>query len=256
MITSTTNNKVKRIKKLLSDRRFRQRERAFVVEGTRWMDELFRANHAPEFWMATEEWLEQNQEIAENLSNLFFPPLLIDFSILKELASTNTPSGVLAVAPVCNLPWPSDPTFLLLLDQVRDPGNLGTLFRSALAAGVEGVILGPGCVDTFNPKVVRSTMGALLRLPIQQAKWSEALELTGRCKVYLADAAGQTAYTSVNWQHPSAVMVGGEASGADERAKAIVHEMISIPMADASESLNAAVAGSVILFEALRQKGS
>ncbi|MEM8860709.1 MAG: RNA methyltransferase, partial [Chloroflexota bacterium] len=151
---------------------------------------------------------------------------------------------------------PQEPSFLLLLDQVRDPGNLGTLFRSALAAGVEGVILGPGCVDPHNPKVVRSTMGALLRLPIRQSNWDDTTDLLGQCQVYLADAAGESTYTNIDWEQPSALMIGGEAAGAGKNAKAIVHEMISIPMANASESLNAAVAGSFILFEALRQKGS
>lgn len=256
-ITSSTNSRVKRAKRLLNDRRFRLRERQFVVEGTRWIDEITRAGTAPVYWFATENWLETNPTLAMRLTVESDQPLTIEPAILKELAPTSTPSGVLAVLPLPQLNWPEEPTFLLCLDQVRDPGNLGTLIRSALAAGIEGLILSPGCVDPFNPKVVRSSMGAVLRLPIRHASWADKgkmAELLGSCQIYLADASGETAYTAVDWQPPAAVMIGSEAAGADETAKAIVHEMISIPMAKASESLNAGVAGSIIMFEALRQK--
>lgn len=257
-ITSSTNNRVKRVKRLLSDRRFRLREGQFVVEGTRWIDEITRAGVPPVFWLATENWLEANPTLSIRLTAESEPPVTIESSILKGLADTSSPSGVLAVLQRPELVWPEEPSFLLLLDQIRDPGNLGTLLRSALASGVEGVVLSPGCVEPFNPKVVRSSMGAVLRLPIRHASWADKgkmAELLGDCKIYLADAAGATAYTTVDWTGPAAIMIGGEAAGADEMAKAIVHETISIPMVRASESLNAGVAGSVILFEALRQKG-
>ncbi|MFT5196206.1 MAG: TrmH family RNA methyltransferase [Cellvibrionaceae bacterium] len=256
-ITSSTNGRVKHIKRLLNDRRFRLRESQFAVEGSRWMSEIVRAKTGPDLWLATESWIENNADLTEQVTAISQPPLTIEPNILKELADTNTPSGVLAVLPLPQLNWPKAPTFLLCLDQVRDPGNLGTLMRSAFAAGVEGLILGPGCVDPFNPKVVRSSMGTVLRLPVQQTDWADGArtaDLLGQCSVYLADAAGKTAYTAVDWRQPAAAMIGGEAAGAGESAKAIVHEMISIPMAQAAESLNAGVAGSVILFEALRQK--
>ena len=256
-ITSSTNNRVKRVKRLLNDRRFRLREGQFVVEGTRWIDEITRAGVPPIFWFATENWLEANPTLSIRLTAESEPPITIEPSLLKELADTSTPSGVLAVLQRPDLQWPEDPTFLLLLDQIRDPGNLGTLMRSALAAGVEGLILSPGCVEPFNPKVVRSSMGAVLRLPVRHASWADKgkmAELLGECQIYLADAAGEKAYTDVDWTQSAAIMIGGEAAGADEVAKSIVHEMISIPMAQATESLNAGVAGSVILFEALRQK--
>lgn len=256
-ITSSTNNKVKRIKRLLTDRRFRLSEGQFVVEGSRWIDEITRAGVAPIFWLATENWLENNPTLSIRLTAEAEPPLTIEPAILKELADTSTPSGVLAVLARPELVWPAEPTFLLLLDQIRDPGNLGTLIRSALAAGIEGMVLSPGSVDPFNPKVVRSSMGAVLRLPVRHASWADQAkiaELLGNCKIYLADAAGKAAYTTVNWQQPAAIMIGGEAAGADDTAKAIIHESISIPMAQASESLNAGVAGSIIMFEALRQK--
>ena len=256
-ITSVTNDRIKRIKRLMKDRRFRTREGQFVVEGSRWIDEVTRAGIVPDYWLATENWLENNMALSIRLTAESQPALTVEPSVLKELADTSTPSGVLAVLPLPRLVWPEEPTFLLCLDQIRDPGNLGTLIRSALAAGVQGMILSPGCVDPYNPKVVRSSMGAVLRLPIRHAGWADSgkmAELLGNCQVYLADMGATVNYTNVDWQKPSAIMIGSEAIGADESAKAIVDQAISIPMAQATESLNAGVAGSVIMFEALRQK--
>ena len=224
-ITSSTNDHVKRIKRLMKDRRFRLREGQFVVEGSRWIDEVTRAGIVPDYWLATDGWLETNMALSIRLTAESQLPLTVEPSILKELADTKTPSGVLAVLPLPRLAWPEEPTFLLCLDQIRDPGNLGTLIRSALAAGVQGMILSPGCVDPFNPKVVRSSMGAVLRLPIRHAGWADQAkmaELLGECQVYLADMGASIPYTAVDWQRPAAIMIGSEATGADESAKGIV----------------------------------
>ncbi len=253
-ISSPTNSRVKHIKKLLADRRYRKRENEFVIEGTRWIDEIVHSQTKLSIWLATEQWLEENPQLAAQLEQQTGRPLTIEPAILKSIADTDNPSGVLAVTPMPSPAWPENPDFVLMLDQIRDPGNLGTLIRSALAAGAQGIVLGNGCVDRFNPKVVRSSMGALLRLPIQQTSWAGGEKLWGRCQVYLADAAGDTAYTKVDWNRPSAIMIGGEANGAGAEARAVSDALISIPMAQASESLNAGVAGSIILFEALRQR--
>jgi TrmH family RNA methyltransferase len=142
----------------------------------------------------------------------------------------------------------------LLLDQVRDPGNAGTLLRSATAAGVELALFGPETVDPFNEKVLRAGMGAHFRLPIRTvASWEEMAAWLGAQRFYLADASGPLDYDKVDWRVATTLAVGGEANGASawirERATSI-----RIPMMRATESLNAAVAGSIILFEAARQR--
>ena len=253
-ISSNTNSRVKKIKRLLNDRRFRRSEGLFVVEGTRWMREIAQTETEPNIWLATEDWLTNNHALAAQITEQNQPPLTISPPILKSLADTSSPSGVMAVLPIPQPAWPQSPKFLLLLDQIRDPGNLGTLIRSALAAGIEGIVLGNGCVDPFNPKVVRSSMGALLRIPIQQTPWADGAAFWSGCTVYLADAAGDQTYTAVDWTKPAAIMIGGEANGAGSEARAIIDSAISIPMAHAFESLNAGVAGSIIMFEAFRQK--
>lgn len=254
MITSASNDKLKYVRRLQAERRFRQREGVFVVEGTRWVKELALAAVAPTMFFATADWLASPTH--QNLiAQWGHRPLEVERTLLHQMAETDTPAGVLAVVPQPSLAWPAQPSLLLVLDAIRDPGNLGTLLRSAAASGVDGVVLGTGCVDAFNPKVVRSSMGAVLRLPIRTAVWEEIAGLVAGTAVYLAAGEGQVAYTAVDWRTPAALIVGGEADGAGSEARQLAHQLIHIPMHNSMESLNAAVAGSVILFEAVRQRG-
>lgn len=250
-ISSNSNPKIKYVRRLQSDGRFRRKEGVLVVEGTRWISELVDAQIRPSVLLCTADWLADHQKLLEEWGER---PLTITPELMQEISDTQTPAGVLAVIDQPQNRWPEQPTFLLLLDGLRDPGNLGTLLRTAAAAGVEGVILAPGCVDPFNPKVVRSTMGALLRLPIWRAGWAEIEGLTAATRLYLAAGEGDTLYTAVDWTQPATLIIGGEADGAGSHARELAHNLIAIPMARNTESLNAAVAGSVILFEAVRQK--
>ena len=143
---------------------------------------------------------------------------------------------------------------VLILDRLRDPGNLGTILRTALAAGVEGVLLAPGTVDATNPKAVRAGMGAHFRLPMAAMDWDEIAHAVAGCRVYLADARGSISYTDADWTGRVALIVGGEAAGAGSRAHALAEATVAIPIAAGVESLNAAVAAGVLLFEAARQR--
>jgi TrmH family RNA methyltransferase len=172
--------------------------------------------------------------------------------VLAACADTETPQGVLAVVPFVDLA--PRPGLALVVDGVRDPGNLGTILRSAEAAGAGQVLLAPGTVDVYNPKVVRGAMGAHFRLPVAALDWRAiAGRVAGRA-VWLADAAGGVTYDAVDWRQPSALIVGGEAEGAGEEAAALGQGRVSIPMAGGTESLNAAMAATVILFEVARQR--
>ena len=142
-----------------------------------------------------------------------------------------------------------------MLDGLRDPGTAGTLIRSAEAAGVQAVLFCPGTVDPFNDKVVRAGMGAHFRLPIRACRsWTHVQKYLGVDKrLYLADASGTRSYDAVDWTQPSALIVGGEANGASDQAREAAMA-VNIPMLGSAESLNAGMAGAVILFEAARQR--
>lgn len=262
MITSPANPQVKYVRRLQTDRRFRARERAFVVEGTRWMRELAAARVAPRALFATAAWLESNDGRA--LTTALGPPVPVTDAIMAAMSDTDAAPGVLAVLPIAPRPWPSAPTLLVILDAVGNPGNLGAILRAAAAAGADGVLLGPACVDPYNPKVARGSMGALLRLPVRSATWADIEAEVGAdmgapaagLAVWLATATGGAPHTAIDWRRPSAILIGGEAHGAGAAAEQLATGRVTIPMRDATESLNAALAAGIILFEAARQRGN
>jgi TrmH family RNA methyltransferase len=168
-----------------------------------------------------------------------------------------TPQGILAVFPFPNLaPDPNDPAPLaLVLDRLRDPGNLGTLLRSAAGAGVNAVYLSPETVDPWNPKVVRAGMGAHFRIPLISLDADILDELQQRLpRRVVASAVAIRSYDATNWREAAALVIGGEAEGIGPELAAWSTEEVGIPLAREVESLNAAVAGAVILFEAARQR--
>jgi TrmH family RNA methyltransferase len=253
VITSRANPQVKYVRRLLADRRFRAAEGAFVVEGTRWMRELAAARIAPRAIYATTAWLESD-EGRGLLSELSAAIVLVTDEVMAAMSDTETAPGALAVLPMTRRPWPATPDFLLILDAVGNPGNLGTILRAASAAGADGVLLGPGSVDPYNPKVVRGSMGAILRLPVRAATWDEIGRLAAGLDVWLATARDGLAHAAVDWRRPVALILGSEAHGAGAAAERLASGRVTIPMRDETESLNAALAAGVLLFEVVRQR--
>ncbi|MFQ5401551.1 MAG: TrmH family RNA methyltransferase [Anaerolineae bacterium] len=253
MITSLTNRKVKFVRRLQNDRRFRVQESAFVVEGVRWLTELQLHACRPIFVLYTEVW-GTVAEHAALLTQLDAPAQQVSAEVMAAMSDTQTPPGVIAVAPIRPVPLPGKATFFLILDAIGNPGNLGTMLRTAAAAGVDGVLLAPGCVDAYNPKVIRGSMGAHLHLPIHRADWGEIGALTAGMTVWLAAAGDGVSHTAVNWRKPSAIIIGNEGAGVGREARNLSANRVSIPMQAATESLNAAVAAGIILFEVVRQR--
>lgn len=254
MISSPGNPQLKLVRRLQKDRRFREREKLFVTEGTRWLQEWSAHPDRLQRIYYTGDWFNVpgNPDL---LATLGAPGFLVSDDVMAAMSATETPPGVLVLADMLFLPLPEDGRLLLLLDGVSDPGNLGTMLRTAAAAGVDAVLLAPGCVDTYNPKVVRGGMGAHLRLPILHLEWPQIAPIVERTTVWLAEASGATRYTDVDWTQPATLVIGNEAHGPGTAAQALSNGSVMIPMAAATESLNAATAGAVILFEAARQRG-
>lgn len=162
--------------------------------------------------------------------------------------------GGRAVIPMPQRPLPDKPTLLLVLDEVSTPGNLGTMLRTAGAAGADGVLLGPGCVDLYNPKVVRGSMGAHLRLPVHSQSWAEIAKTVRGMQVWVATVQAERPYTAARFgsSPPRSSLAARRPARARRPALATGH--ITIPMHAATESLNAAMAAGIILFEAARQR--
>jgi len=256
MITSLKNDRVRLVRALQERRRIRQRERRFVIEGLRLCEEATRAGAIPHFAFFTDEVHEdpRARSVMDAWTQAGVVCELVSAAVMATCSSTETPQGLLAVVPLPNLSRPTQPTLTLILDRLRDPGNLGALLRTALAAGVDQVLLAPGTVDATNPKAVRAAMGAHFRLPVAALEWPAIQQATDGCHVYLAEVGGAIPYTEVNWQEPVALIIGGEAAGAGEQARALADAQIVIPLLGDVESLNTAAAAAVLLFEAVRQR--
>jgi TrmH family RNA methyltransferase len=253
-ITSLKNEKVRLTRRLQARRRERQREGCLVVEGVRLCEEAAQADFLPRYVLYT---LQAKQEMRAAVLLAAWAEVGVDCyevsdEVMLACSDTETPQGLLAVVPLPHLERPQSPSLTLVLDRLRDPGNLGTILRTALAAGVEQVLLAPGTVDPTSPKVVRAGAGAHFRLPLASLGWDGITEAAAGCQVVLADAAGERTYTDVDWGERVVLIVGGETAGVCQRARALAEESISIPMAAGVESLNAAVATAVLLFEIAR----
>ncbi len=257
MLSSPQNAKVKLVRALAGRPKERREASAFLAEGVRLVEEALVAGWPFRFVLRGPELSPRGAQLVDELKRHGVAVELVDGALLQSLSETDTSQGILAVLEEHELTLPAAPDFLLIPDSVRDPGNLGTLLRSAEAAGVQAVLLPPETADAFAPKVVRAGMGAHFRLPIREASWTEIDVLVGGMpanrQVYLADMGGASCW-EVDLKLPLALIVGGEAAGATEQAHKLATRLVSIPMVGGTESLNAAVAGSVLMFEVLRQR--
>ena len=254
MITSLSNAKVKLVRSL-ARRRARYAAQQFVIEGVRLIEEAVGAGIAPALvlYAARTEDDPRSRTLLDRLRAATPEVYAASDAVMQAVSSTETPQGIVAVVPFLALPLPAQPQFVLILDAVRDPGNVGTILRSARAAGVDVVFFAPGTADPYNDKVVRAAMGAHFHLPIRVSAWKEIRELVEMIpRVYLADARGEIDYARADWARPVVLIVGGEAEGASDAAKEIATARVSIPMRGGTESLNAAMAATVLLFEAAR----
>ena len=255
MLTSTKNPRIQRIRKLQNSAQTRRKEAVFVVEGVRLVEEAANANWRPEFVVFTEDINERAHQTLAHFQEQGVEVIAAAPHVMQSASDTQSPQGILAVVPIPQWQFPTEPTFLLIPDGIRDPGNLGTLLRTALAAGVEAVILSPGSTDAFSPKVVRAGMGAHFRLPIFSMDWENIQSNLAGLSIFLADCQAGTPYHQAEFLSPLALIIGGEAAGAGSQAARLATDRIHIAMPGEAESLNAAIAGAILMFEIVHQRG-
>jgi TrmH family RNA methyltransferase len=256
MITSAQNAKLKLIRSLQGRAKERREAGAFLAEGVRLVEEALAAGWPFRFVLHGPQLSERGQKLVEQLIAKGVDVEQTGPELLDAITETETTQGILAVLelPAPELPDLESLNFILIPDQVRDPGNLGTLMRSAAAAGAQAVFLPPETVDAFSPKVVRAGMGAHFRLAVCSLGWDSIRAHSRGLTVFLADARGETSCWAADFKSPLALIVGGEAGGAGESARKLADVLVNIPMPGKIESLNAAVAGAVLMFEVVRQR--
>lgn len=280
VITSTKNPAVRKVSSLLASSRERRREGLFVVEGPRMAGEIpigfLRGLYMTEDFAAgaggrdllqkagSADIVSGENGTAEESSEAGraadVPVTLVSDDVMRHMSGTEHPQGVLALVdtdavrkePVSGYP-------AIFLEDIQDPGNLGTIIRTSEAAGISAVYMSSGCADILSPKVVRSTMGCLFRVPLIRLDGEDFYDEIKRQQAaghrFIAAALGGTrAYDEIFYDEKTAFLIGNEGNGLTARAIASADEKTIIPMEGQVESLNAAVAASILMFEAARQR--
>lgn len=262
MITSTSNAKIKRIVQLRKKKKARDAEGVFLVEGIRMFREI-PEKLLQEIYISESCEEKEGKEIRRRASACGIRPELVSDGVFSHLSDTQTPQGILCVVgqrsysleEVADAPCPH----MLVLDRLQDPGNVGTILRTAEGAGVTGILLDGECADIYNPKTIRSTMGSVFRMPFYYIQDLEEgiryLKKRGIC-TYAAHLEGKRAYDEEDYRKPCAFLIGNEGNGLRPEIADLADTYIRIPMAGEVESLNAAIASAVLMFEAGRQRRS
>jgi len=255
-ITSLQNERVKLAHALQTQSKARRKEGKMALEGVRLVQDALNRGLQPDFILydpdaVQQEALTLNSPPSGRGTSGIFP---VTPEIIRYLTDTEAPQGVIGIFPIQPPLLPEPLSRILILDAIGDPGNMGAILRSAAAAGVEAVLLAPGSVDAYNPKVLRAGMGAHFRMPILDAPWDRIGAYCYHLQLYLADMTGDVTYDQADWRAPHALIIGSEAHGESEQAAKLAAQRVYIPMAAETESLNAAVAAAIILFEAARQR--
>lgn len=257
-ITSVHNAKVKQWVELHS-KKGRDAAGQFIVEGIHLVKEALLAQMDVEHVVyVDDEPLPDELEVFASRRNCEW--IQVSRHILNKCTTTQTPQNVFAVVNKKRYDesrlWETDQPLVVLLDSVQDPGNVGTIIRSAEASGATGIILGRGTVDLYNPKTVRAAMGSLFRIPIFEGDLIPYLQEARERGIHVVSTgmdANLHCY-EYDWNRPVWFVVGNEGAGVSANVSANVDEQVSIPMQGQTESLNVAMATTVLLFEAMRQR--
>lgn len=256
MISSVHNPRVQHIRSLQSRAKARREAGSFVTEGVRLAEEVLAAGWPVKQGFYSEGLDARGQQLVAAFAAAGAQMEPVAEHVMAASSDTKTPAGLLLEVTRQTLALPPQLDLAIILDRVNDPGNVGTLLRSAAAAGAQAAVLAPGCVDPFAPKVLRSGMGAQLRLAVLEYSWAEVRSWLQQHGLHalLAEANIGHPFDEVDLTRKLAFIVGGEANGPSDEARSLGAEAIQIRMPGQIESLNAATAGSLLLFEAVRQR--
>jgi len=261
LLTSLQNNQVKQVVSL-HRRKGRDESKKFLVEGWRFVEEAVQRGAEieqvfvcptripPEWQFLIDEIYVQRLAVEE-----------VDERLLRRMGTTEEPQGILAVARQKTVSWGDlsvdAQSLLLIIDGVQDPGNLGTILRTALASGITQVCLTSGTVDLYNPKVLRSTMGTIFSLRVVNEVSTD--EIINFCQansltMVTADLKGEPLYSAKIEQVPMALIVGNEGKGPADQFKTAADQTVTIPMYNQVESLNVGIATGILLYEIVRRR--
>lgn len=262
MITSSSNAYIKNIIALQKRGKVRKEQDVFIVEGIKMVSEI-PVGSLVQLYVAEGYFLQlEHREYLEGLADRHgISYEIVADKVFREAADTQTPQGILAIVRQTHYTFSElfseeRAVHLLILEGIQDPGNLGTILRAGEGAGVTGVVLSKGTVDIYNPKVIRATMGSIYRVPFLYTDCLEEMliKIRKRCTLYAAHLRGELCYEQMDFRKDTAFLIGNEANGLSEKTASYADQLIRIPMLGRVESLNAAVAASILMYEVSRQR--
>jgi len=255
MISSTSNSQVKYLVQLQNKSKIRKENKAFVVEGIKMVEEAPKDRIIKIY--VSENFTKLNQEIIKKIGSEYE---IVSDNVFSQMSDTQTPQGILAIIKMVeysiddlikNIP------LIVIIENLQDPGNLGTIIRTGEGAGISGVLMSSNTVDIYNPKTIRSTMGSIFRVPfVYENDFLDAIDFirNRNVPIYAAHLDGKNSYTAEKYNGPTAFLIGNESSGLKDETAKKADVLIRIPMGGKVESLNAAIATTVLLYEAKRQR--
>ena len=251
IIIESNQNKIIKEVNSLKAKKERDKTGLFILEGKRLVDDI------PNSWEI--KYLLKAESYSEDIN--FENVYTVKDSLFEKISETVNPQGILAVChikefDVTNVDYSNSP-FFVVLENVTDPGNMGTLIRTADAAGADGIFLSKGCVDIYNPKVIRATMGSIFHLPIyRNLNLMDLMEdfKNNNVKTLAAHLKGTSTPYKVDMTTACAVIIGNEANGLSDEISEIASDLVKIPMPGKAESMNAGIAGGILIYEAVRQR--
>lgn len=259
MLTSRQNPLVKTFRKL-HQAKYRRQYQISLLEGTHLLEAAQEAQWPIKTVCFTLQWQAHHLELSTQVEAYAERVERVSDTVLSAMTTTQNPDGVVALIPwhpQTTTDFPAIKTLGILLSNIQDPGNLGTILRSAVATNADVVFLSSDCVDLSNPKVLRASVGAWFKAKTQtltdipaaiQKYQQQGVQVIATTPNTLQD------YWSINWQVPSLVLIGNEGAGLSDELISMATHPVKIPLAEGSESLNAAIATSLILFESQRQR--
>lgn len=252
---------IKLIRALKTSKNVRDKNQRFLVEGIRSLEEAIKSDFIIDFAVVSNKFLNQESRSSNLISHLNKLKLFkVSQDIFETISDTVTPQGVMAVIKkkFFELGDNIKENFLVVaLDKIKDPGNMGTMIRTADAGGADAIIMNKGCVDVYNPKVVRSTMGSIFHLPLIEAE--DMIDVLRNLKerggqIVTTHLKAKKYYYEVDFKKPTVFVMGKEDEGVSEEIVDMSDDVVRIPMPGSAESLNVSVAEGIILFEAVKQR--
>ncbi len=257
VLTSRQNPLVKQLRKLHRAKE-RNRQQLILLEGTNLAEAAIQDSYVLETVCFTDAWRSRHPQLFARLESSSANLVEVSPEVLEAISTTSTPDGIVATAPRKPPKTPQLPCSLgIAVETLQDPGNLGTVFRTAAAVGAEGLWISRDSVGYDHPKVLRASAGQWLRVPFAEVEMLEESIIQAKAqgmKVVATLPTARQMHWEYDWTQPTMILLGNEGAGLSEPIAALADEAISIPLAPGVESLNAAISLAVVLYEAQRQR--